>query len=325
MSPHLYSISINSLPQFLLSLTPSNSSNYSDSAPDPDFILSFRQSPHRLVCGKMINALLYADDVVLISDRTNIQNLLRRAEEHSCQLGYRWNPSKCVVLQQPNNGNTNPLPLLYLYNQPLPTVSNFVYLGIPFNASGIINNQQLIQRNVALALTGMRTSRTVECNPHGFPRLLAVKIYKQFIRPRFEYYLAIATFTKDEIKQVEKGQDQCLRYIFGGHSKSSTIVFRHMANLPTMDERTHTLGAKYLDRAYNYLPEYALLTKLRPVLRDKRHQWKQLHKFNKTWKLLPTPPEEASSQDLKSSIRTYRTTNLEISQHLELIQFSSCL
>ena len=313
LSPHLYSIYINSLPQFLRSpSTSSFFSNFSDSDSDFDSTptLSSRQSPRRLVCGKWINALLYADDVVLIGNRSNIQNLLQRAEEHSYQLGYRWNPNKCVILQQPTSQNTNPLPPLYLYNQPLPTASNFVYLGIPFNASGMINNQQLIQRNIASALTGMRTLRTIGCNPHGFPRHLAVKIYKQFIRPRFEYGLAIAPFLKKEIQQVEKGQDQCLRYIFGGHSKSSTIVFRHMANLPTMDERIHTLGAKYLSRAF-YLPDDALLTQLRPILRDQRHQWNKLQKFNTIWKLLPLPPEDATSRDLKSSIRTYRINNLK--------------
>ncbi|KAG2215015.1 hypothetical protein INT45_014334, partial [Circinella minor] len=195
LSPHLYSIYINSLPQFLCS--PSSFyilSNLSDS--DSDFqdtpILSSRQRPHRLVCG------------------------------------YHWNPSKCIVLQQPTSQNINPLPPLYLYDQPLPTASTFVYLGIPFNASGMINNQQLLQRNIASAL------------------------------------MVIVPFLKKEIQQLEKGQDQCLHYIFGGHAKSSTIVFRHMANLPTMDE----------------------------------------------CKLLPLPHEDASPRDRKSTICTYRTTNL---------------
>ncbi|KAG2208621.1 hypothetical protein INT45_005899 [Circinella minor] len=82
-----------------------------------------------------------------------------------------------------------------------------------------------------------------------------------------------------------------------------------MANLPTMDERIHTLGVKYLSRAF-YLPEDVLLTELRPILRDNRHQWKQLQKYNEIWKLLPLPPEDASPRDLKSTNRTYRTTNL---------------
>ncbi|KAG2225578.1 hypothetical protein INT45_013689 [Circinella minor] len=282
LSPHLYSIYINSLPQFLRS--PSSSSilsNLSDFQDTP--ILSSHQRPHGLVCGKWINALLYADDVVLIGDRSNIQQLLNRAEEHSYQLGYRWNPSKCIILQQPTSQNTNPLSPLYLYDQPLPTASTFVYLGIPFNASGMINNQQLLQRNTASALMGMRTLRTIG---------------------------SIVPFLKKEIQQLEKGQDQCLRYIFGGHAKSSTIVFRHMVNLPTMDERVHTLGVKYLSRAF-YLPDDALLTELRPILRDNRHRWKQLQKYNEIWKLLPLPPEDASARDLKSTIRTYRTNNLK--------------
>ena len=53
------------------------------------------------------------------------------------------------------------------------------------------------------------------------------------------------------------------------------------------------------------------MAQLRPILRDKRHQWNLLQKYNNIWKLLPSPPEDASPKDIKSTIRTYRTNNLQ--------------
>ena len=303
LSPHLYSIFINSLPSFLRSLHSDSSSSSSDFQPSS----LQRHVPRRLVSGKWINSLLYADDVVLLGDRSNIQQILNRAEAHSHLMGYRWNPSKCVVLQQPNT--TSPLPPLFLYDQPLTTAPSFNYLGIPFSASGLISTAQLIQRNTASALAGMRTLRMLGCNPHSFPRLFATRIYKQFIRPRFEYGLAISIFLKKDLVQLEKGQDQCLRYIFGGHKTASTKVFRHMANLPTMTERAQTLGAKYLLRAYD-LPADALLTLLRPRLHSQRHQWHKLHHHNLIWKLLPPPPESSQTTALREAIRIFRLNNL---------------
>ena len=51
-----------------------------------------------LYLAPLLNCLLYADDVVLIANRSTMVDLLRKCEEHSIQMGYRWNPSKCVIL-----------------------------------------------------------------------------------------------------------------------------------------------------------------------------------------------------------------------------------
>ncbi|KAG2210123.1 hypothetical protein INT45_002900 [Circinella minor] len=68
LSPYLYSLYINSDSDFL------PSSLYSSST--------------RLIAGHWINALLYADDVILIALPDIMQSLLDRAEQHSLQLGY---------------------------------------------------------------------------------------------------------------------------------------------------------------------------------------------------------------------------------------------
>ncbi|KAG1167869.1 hypothetical protein G6F71_009360 [Rhizopus microsporus] len=92
-SPYLYSVYINSLPNFL--------------RPAPIVDTDFNDP---LIVAPKLNCLLYADDVVLITDADSMQPLLSKCEEHSLSLGYRWNPKKCVIVD-PNPYASKILPL----------------------------------------------------------------------------------------------------------------------------------------------------------------------------------------------------------------------
>ncbi|KAG1127168.1 hypothetical protein G6F37_014200 [Rhizopus arrhizus] len=82
--------------------------------------------PQREFGGLWINCLLYADDVVLIAAPEVMPKLLKKAEEHSQSLGYRWNPAKCVVLNCPSDHGGR---RMKLYGSPIPKESSFTYLG----------------------------------------------------------------------------------------------------------------------------------------------------------------------------------------------------
>ncbi|KAG1464088.1 hypothetical protein G6F46_002640 [Rhizopus delemar] len=79
LSPYLYSVYINQLPVYL------RRQAIEDDTPP-------------LYLAPLLNCLLYADDVFLIANRSTMVDLLRKFEEYSIQMGYRWNPSKCVIL-----------------------------------------------------------------------------------------------------------------------------------------------------------------------------------------------------------------------------------
>ncbi|KAI8889640.1 hypothetical protein K501DRAFT_315086, partial [Backusella circina FSU 941] len=95
LSPHLYSIYINTLPPLLrdaavqstarvLSVSPSSSlATLPDTSTEPS------STP--------INSLLYADDVAIIGSPRQVQRMMNLAAQHSHRLGYRWSPSKCAV------------------------------------------------------------------------------------------------------------------------------------------------------------------------------------------------------------------------------------
>lgn len=98
LSPFLYSLYISSLPHVLRQAE--------DSFRATQFQHFQQPFDHLQVDGLRINSLLYADDVVLIGTWGTMPTLLAACERHSLELGYRWNPTKCVVLANPNHTST---------------------------------------------------------------------------------------------------------------------------------------------------------------------------------------------------------------------------
>ncbi|KAG1543416.1 hypothetical protein G6F49_011353 [Rhizopus delemar] len=200
LSPYLYSVYINSLPNFL--------------RPAPLVDTDFNDP---IIVALKLNCLLYVDDVVLITDAGSMQSLLSKCEEHSLSLGYRWNPKKCVVVD-PNSTRQK----YYLYNSELPNEDYFPYLGVPIKSGDIVDKSALLQQSINKALGMMRQLITLGVNKNGRDYLLSTRFYAQIVRPQLEYGLAITTFNLREIQSLENCQNQCIRQIFGGRLFTST-------------------------------------------------------------------------------------------------------
>jgi hypothetical protein len=280
LSPFLYSIYINSLPDFLRTTRmPVNR--------------AFDASPRRLFDGLWLNCLMYADDIVLIGTSDTIRRLLKKSEQHSKNLGYRWNPQKCVVLNSPVKHGGLPLKL---YGEVIPEASFFPYLGIPINAKGRLDTNLLLKRNLQSALAAMQTGlKPLGLSSPSFSRLTAARIYACFIRPKMEYGLGISLYLKKDLLTIEKAQDKCLRLAFGGHRTSSTGVFKHMTNLPSMQARVHTLVFKMVCRIM-HLPDDTLLSLIIRTCTNRVFLWPQLKKSSVLWSSL-TPSGIARLED----------------------------
>ncbi|OAD67597.1 hypothetical protein PHYBLDRAFT_173931 [Phycomyces blakesleeanus NRRL 1555(-)] len=187
-------------------------------------------------------------------------------------------------------------------------------------SKGTIDPSLLISRNCVSAINSMRALQSLGVNHTGLSRLLSIRLYRQFIRPQFEYGLAISCFNIKQVAVLEKAQNTCLRMIFGGHSTSSTSVFRHLGNLPSMRERILTLGFKFVYRAF-WLPDEALFTLLRPVLTNPAHQWFKLL-ANPIWLSLSNR-QNADSKACKHAIRSFLNQGLSL-QRSQQILLSAC-
>lgn len=309
LSPYLYSVFINSLPSALRTVRPPGSR-------------LFDNTPPRKYNGLWINSLLYADDVVLIGTFETMPRLLKMVERHSMELGYRWNPLKCVVVNSPPYVGATPLKL---YGTPIPCADSFNYLGLPFNADAQLDATLLAQHNARSALVAMRTGlQTLGIYSPSFSRLTAARLYSTFIRPKLEYGLAIvANFTAKERKVIENAQDQCLRICFGGHRASSTSVFKHLTNLPSMAERIANLQLKLLVRLQD-LPEDTLLGSLRThILSTSKYavkfRWPKLLETNAILNLVsPRLPSDPTTRNLQQPLQRWLTSDGDIKKAFKL-------
>ncbi|KAG1138677.1 hypothetical protein G6F37_010984 [Rhizopus arrhizus] len=200
--------------------------------------------------------LLYADDVVLIADQYQMVNLLKLCEDHSHSLGYRWNPSKCIVFDPTDQPMT-----CTLYEDALPTHPSFSYLGILFRPGGYLDTFKLLNINTNKAFATMNQLSAIGLYPKGFSPLLAIRFYTQITRNQLEYGLTITKIMSFLTNKFEDAQNICICRIFCGSSRSSTKVMLHLTKLLSMQERSYILQSQFLLRSFT-LPGDTLLSRL---------------------------------------------------------------
>jgi hypothetical protein len=154
LSPFLYSYYINSLPLTIRS-NPLNNDDLS------------------LQLALFISCLLYANNVALIATANTLQPLSTLCEQHSQFLGYRKNPTKCVILSPSDESYQ-----YTLYNQLIPKQDIFFCPGIPFKLNGIFALLGRVCHNTNKADRLLQLFSSIGLNSSGFSKLLACRIYQ---------------------------------------------------------------------------------------------------------------------------------------------------
>lgn len=189
--------------------------------------------------------------------------------------------------------------------------------------TGKVDATLLIEQNTKKAVRNLHTLHLLGLSPSGFSRLLATRLYQQFLRSQLEYGLAIQRLTVKQIKLVEDAQSTCLRRIYGSrYERFSTVVMRHLANLPSMASGIAILQAKYLFRT-NRLPEDALLPALLPrLLRMRNSRYRQL-KTTPLWKRLPANPSTLEPKAFRCGILAFLAHQSDLARN-GAVPFTAC-
>lgn len=223
----------------------------------------------------LINATLYADDVAILGSPPAILQLLHAAEQHSNDNGYSWSPTKCRVIRAPAPSplpSDTPLPPLFpdppadagtpfpfrLYNTDIPNTTSFSYLGIPFTYQGI-DKSALITNNTNKATNVMRFLKKIGFNQYGVGLHEALTVYRIFVRPVFEYGLAIIDPNHIQQQRIHQCQQLCLAFTLNRSStaRSPTKMLEHLSILPTTQLRLQILQFKFLHHtciSYQHIP-----------------------------------------------------------------------
>ena len=131
-----------------------------------------------------INALMYADDIAIITKSIrDMTRLLKLAEEDSKVRGCRFSPAKCVTVG--HNGTRQ-----RLYGLNLPRERSFCYLGIDVNCQGMCKKSHT-KRRYEKAEKSASVLEKVGARFSNFHSHTNLQFYRIFIRPGLEYGLPL--------------------------------------------------------------------------------------------------------------------------------------
>jgi hypothetical protein len=185
-----------------------------------------------------------------------MQRLLEICEGWSREVGMEFAPSKCELLDNPNNANT----ILKLYGEELKKSKDIKYLGIYYNYMGInkdatIRSQCDKTRGVVagLAKSGFSLNGlTVEAN---------LRVFKTFVRPLYEYGLQIQEFSRGSTERLQKAQNQALRTLLGAPRNASILAMHKLAHIPLIHHRAEELNGRFKGNLLKRADERILATR----------------------------------------------------------------
>jgi hypothetical protein len=183
-----------------------------------------------------INSLMYADDIALISTSSrNLARLLRLAEQDSMERGYRFSPTKCVVVSQDCFRHR-------LYGEELKKEQSFCYLGVDMNCRGI-NEKLHAKRRIEKAKKMANSLRRAGARFRNFPVYMNLQLYRAFIRPGLEYGLSllVGDTATDALNQCQK---RIICDFLGVHVNARNDIIEGISNCPSVRVRHHLLGRK---------------------------------------------------------------------------------
>lgn len=193
--------------------------------------------------GRRYRLLLYADDIVLISnDKAALSSMLRICDQHATANRYRFNVAKCEVV----SSEARPQPQdFFLDGSPIPLSETFTYLGCTFDANGINWDEhwkRIVSR--ALGVTNSVTSAGLKGRSIGVTAALST--FRTFVRPVLEYCLAMCP--KSSIRKASTGYNKCIRWMASSGYGAAADVIGLFGNMEPFAARHERLGSRFWGR-----------------------------------------------------------------------------
>jgi hypothetical protein len=197
-----------------------------------------------LISGRAYRCLLYADDIVLMSNTwSSLKAMLQIVENHSNANRYRFSVPKCEIVASAD-------PHVYgdmcLYGQKLPVSKVFTYLGCAFNADGVDwPSHQMKMATRALAAAGALKDAGI--NGRVLSMTTSLSAFRTFIRPVLEYGLAICRKTK--LDTVHKEYKRCLSWLSSSGKGACLATTELFGGLEPFAARHEKLDRRFFLRA----------------------------------------------------------------------------
>lgn len=190
--------------------------------------------------GRQYSILLYADDIVVLSNtKPALERLLQLCERHSVANRYRFNVQKCEVVA------SSPC-AVQLYGQTLPSSPSFTYLGCPVTKDGI-DWKRHSQRMGSKALTAADTLCQGGVHGRGLGVTTALAVFRTFLRPVLEYGLALMPAAG--LRHMKPYYGRAISWLSSAGKGASSDVIGLFGGLEPFEARHERLGSKFYLKA----------------------------------------------------------------------------
>ena len=201
---------------------------------------------------KHIKISQFADDIAVWTASNHyhlalyrLQNYLDRLQTFCNHWRIKLNPLKTAYLihhrHPPRNPPNDPI---YIQNHPVAPSPTAKFLGLTLNSS--LNWSQHFTDISNRASYRISLLRRVAARGRGSSPDVTINIYKQFIRPLFDYGCpATLTLSKTALRKIQKLQNRALTIALN-LPRTTAIQYTHaFSNTPTIADRLGTLAEKY--------------------------------------------------------------------------------
>ena len=194
---------------------------------------------------------LFVDDLAICARGKRPQSVDRQLQlvllklQRWCDCnGFRFSPTKTVVVHFCNQLRLHDEPSLTLNGSIIPVVKSAKFLGIKFDDK--LNFKEHIAFVRGKALKSLNLLKVISAMDWGADRQVLLQLYRSFVLSKLDYGSAVYGSARPSyIKRLETVQNQGLRICLGAYKTSPAASMEVEANIPPLKFRRHQLALQY--------------------------------------------------------------------------------
>ena len=192
----------------------------------------------------LLNHLMYADDIVLISPSVRgMDKLLKCCEMFADEHDMLFNTLKSVNLNIVNSALKDvPLPDFFLNGSPIPSASSVKYLGHIFNTNCLDNEDIQRQRRVLCASANSLIRKFYMCSPE-----VKLKLFTAFCSPLYTSHLWW-NFHKSVFRKFQTQYNSAIKRLLNFSKFESTSLVCSVFCVRSCQEMIRHFVHKFMNR-----------------------------------------------------------------------------
>ena len=185
------------------------------------------------VGAKLVNVLLYADDIILVANSVGeLQSLVKITEEYGKAHEMAFNPKKTVYAQFGGEASAQ---TLQLDGSNISRSDELKYLGVTFSPK-LTPTLHLSTRKRA-AMARMSALRTIGIDSPHISVPLRLFMYKTYVRPILLYGVETQSLNKEQTRELQVFESSIVKRLVGISKYCRSTLLIYATSLDRIEER----------------------------------------------------------------------------------------